>query len=111
LAEAEKRLSLSSDKAKFGSEEYAKAEIRADMASLFLSAELGIPYDPIDQAGYINNWIQVLKNDKNEVFRAASDASKICDYILQREKAQDFTTQTHVERLSEQTEFERGAHH
>jgi putative DNA primase/helicase len=81
-AEAGKRLNLSSDKAPFGSPEYAKAEIRVDMASLFLSAELGIPYDPKDQAGYIHNWVQVLKNDKNEVFKAASDASKICDFIL-----------------------------
>ena len=46
-----------------------------------MSAELGIPYDPKDQAAYIQNWIQVLKNDKNEVFRAAADASKACDYL------------------------------
>jgi antirestriction protein ArdC len=57
------------------------------MASPFLSAELGIPYDPKDQAGYIANWIQVLKNDKNEVFRAASDTSKICDFILGKTQA------------------------
>jgi antirestriction protein ArdC len=54
---------------------------------LFLSAELGIPFDPKDQAGYIANWIQVLKNDKNEVFRAASDASKACDYLMNKEKS------------------------
>jgi antirestriction protein ArdC len=70
----------------FGSPGYAKEEIRADLSSLFLSAELGIPYDPKDQASYIHNWIQVLKNDKNEVFRAASDASKACDYLLAKEK-------------------------
>jgi antirestriction protein ArdC len=65
----------------FGSPEYAQEEIRADLASLFLAAELGIPYDPKDQASYIQNWIKVLKNDKNEVFRAAADASKACDYL------------------------------
>jgi antirestriction protein ArdC len=65
----------------FGSPDYAKEEIRADLSSLFLAAELGIPYDPKDQAAYIQSWITVLKNDKNEVFRAASDASKICDYL------------------------------
>ena len=79
---AKGRLDRTGEKGAFGSPEYAKEEIRADMASLFLSAELGIPYDPVDQAGYISNWIQVLKNDKNEVFKAASDASKICDFIL-----------------------------
>jgi len=78
---AKKRLDRLTE-AKFGTPDYAKEEIRADLTSLFLSAELGIPYDPKDQAAYIGNWIQVLKNDKNEVFKAAADASKACDYIL-----------------------------
>ena len=69
------------DNQPFGSPEYAKEEIRADLSSLFLSAELGIPYDPKDQASYIQSWIKVLKNDKNEVFRAAADASRACDYL------------------------------
>jgi putative DNA primase/helicase len=71
----------------FGSPGYAQEEIRADLSSLFLSAELGIPYDPKDQASYSHNWIQVLKNDENEVFRAASDASKACDYLMKKEKS------------------------
>ena len=78
---AEHRLNRLSKHAPFGSPDYAKEEIRADLSSLFMSAELGIPYDPKDQAAYIQNWIQVLKNDKNEVFRAAADASKACDYL------------------------------
>jgi antirestriction protein ArdC len=66
----------------FGFPGYAQEEMRADLASLFMAAELGIPYDPKDQASYIQSWIKVLKNDKNEVFRAAADASKACDYVL-----------------------------
>jgi antirestriction protein ArdC len=42
---AKGRLDRTSEKGAFGTPEYAKEEIRADMASLFLSAELGIPYD------------------------------------------------------------------
>jgi putative DNA primase/helicase len=84
---ARNRLDRTAEKGAFGSPEYAKEEIRADIASLFLAAELGIPYDPKEQAGYIGHWIQVLKNDKSEVFKAASDASKICDYILGKERA------------------------
>lgn len=96
------RLNRLSEKAPFGSPEYAKEEIRADLASLYLAAELGIPYDPKDQAGYIQNWIQVLKNDKNEVFRAASDASKICDYLhsLENGKVKPTEPASHVERLN-----------
>jgi len=78
---AKHRLNRLTDNQPFGSPAYAQEEIRADLSSLFLSAELGIPYDPKDQASYIQSWIKVLKNDKNEVFRAAADASKACDYL------------------------------
>jgi antirestriction protein ArdC len=81
------RLNRHKEKAPFGSTAYAHEEIVADLASLYLSAELGIPYDPGDQAGYIHTWLQVLKNDKNEVFKAASEASKACDFILQKDRA------------------------
>jgi putative DNA primase/helicase len=80
------RLDRLRDDAPFGSAEYGKEEIRADLTSLFLTDELGVPFDPKDQAGYISCWIKVLKNDKNEVFKAASDASKICDYILGKDR-------------------------
>jgi antirestriction protein ArdC len=84
---AKSRLDRLRDDAPFGSPEYGKEEIRADLTSLFLSAELGIPFDPKDQAGYISSWIKVLKNDKNEVFKAAADASKACDFILGKDRA------------------------
>jgi antirestriction protein ArdC len=35
-------------------------------------------------AGYVANWLQALKNDKFEIFRAAADAQKICDYLAER---------------------------
>ena len=71
----------------FGYEAYSREEIRADLTSLFLAAELGAPFDPKDQAGYISSWIKVLKNDKNEVFKAAADASKACDFILDKNRS------------------------
>jgi antirestriction protein ArdC len=52
------RLNRLSEKAPFGSPEYAKEEIRADLSSLFLAAELGIPYDSKDQAGYIQTGLK-----------------------------------------------------
>jgi putative DNA primase/helicase len=69
------RLNRLTDYQPFGSPEYAKEQITADLSNLFLSAELGIPYDPKDQASYIQCWTKVLKDDKNEVLRAAADAS------------------------------------
>lgn len=75
----------------FGSEVYAKEELRAEMASLFLQIELGVPHDPNRHASYVDSWISILKQDKNELFRAAKDASAAADYIvaLSKEKALD----------------------
>jgi antirestriction protein ArdC len=58
-------------------------EVRADLASVFMGAELGLPCDIPNHASYLGYWIDVLKRDKREVFRAAADAQKIADYLLQ----------------------------
>ena len=54
----------------------------ADFASCFMAAEKSIPYDPAQTAAYVASWIKALKDDKNEIFRAASAASKAADYVL-----------------------------
>lgn len=66
----------------FGSEEYAKEELRAEMASLFLSYQLGVPHDVGQHAAYVESWIKVLAKDKNELFRAARDAEQITEYLM-----------------------------
>lgn len=65
------------------------------LASLFLAAERGIPHDPMNHAAYVGSWIKALKSDKNEIFRAATDASKMTDYLLdlEQQKAEDLTQQ------------------
>lgn len=68
---------------KFGSEEYAREELRAELASYFLAAKIGIPHDHGKHASYIGSWIQALQQDHNEIFRAAKDAEQICDFVLQ----------------------------
>lgn len=66
---------------KFGTEEYAKEELRAEIGSLMLGADLQIGHDPERHASYVASWIQVLKNDPFEIHRAAADAQKIFDYV------------------------------
>jgi antirestriction protein ArdC len=87
---------------KFGDPDYAREEIRADMASAMICAETGIPFNPEQTAGYVKNWISVLKDDKNEFFKAAADASKICDHLLGREWAKQAESEpaTHAERIT-----------
>lgn len=72
----------------FGSEGYAKEELRAEIASMILGDELGIGHDPGQHASYVQSWIKVLQNDPMEVFRAASDAEKIQTFVLGLEQQQ-----------------------
>lgn len=74
---------------RFGDENYAKEELRAELASLFLSAEKGIPHDSKRHAAYVGSWIKALKDDKNEIFRAAHDASAAAEYLLALDRGQD----------------------
>jgi antirestriction protein ArdC len=66
----------------FGSESYAKEELRAELASYFMSAQIGIPHDPERHASYVQNWIQVLRNDHNEIFRASRDAELMVRFVM-----------------------------
>jgi antirestriction protein ArdC len=62
---------------------YAEAELRAEMASCFLMAALGIPGgDLTNHAAYVQSWLQALENDPRHIFKASSAASKAADYLL-----------------------------
>ena len=65
---------------------YAREELVAELASWFVSAETGLPFDPSQHGAYIKSWLRALKKDKNELFRAALAASKATDYLLQVKK-------------------------
>ena len=52
---------------RFGDTNYAKEELRAELASVFLAAELGVPHDPANHAAYVGSWIEALNQDKNEI--------------------------------------------
>ena len=71
----------------FGSPEYAKEELCAELASYFLGQDVGIRSDGLDQqhAAYIESWAKALEKDPNEIFRAAATAEKICDYLYTKE--------------------------
>lgn len=74
----------------FGSQEYAKEELRAELASYFLASRLGIPHDTQHVAAYVGSWIEALQKDHNEIHRASRDAEKIVEFVLdfQQEKTQ-----------------------
>lgn len=72
----------------FGSPEYAKEELRAEIASAFTAQELGLDYEQNEHMenheAYVQNWIDVLENEPNELFAAIKDAEKISDYLIEK---------------------------
>ena len=69
----------------FGSEGYAKEELKAECFSLMMGDELGIGHDPEQHAAYVGSWIKVLESDPLEIFRATSDSEKMLKYVLDLE--------------------------
>lgn len=68
----------------FGSVEYAKEELRAEISSSFLMQELGLEYDERhlkNHKAYIQNWLQIIKDKPNELFKAINDSDKIVSYL------------------------------
>lgn len=79
----------------YGSEEYAKEELRAEIASSFIAAELNLPSGEdylYNHKAYIQYYISILENDPNELFRAIKDAEKICDYVIDVGELEKFRT-------------------
>ena len=66
----------------FGSEGYAREELRAEIASLIVGNETGIGHDPSQHAAYVASWIKVLREDPLEIFRAAADAEKVSTFLI-----------------------------
>lgn len=70
----------------FGSDGYAKEELRAEIASMILGADVGTGHDPSRHAAYVGSWIKAIRDDPNLLQRAASDAEKIVDFIKDLEQ-------------------------
>lgn len=67
---------------RFGSAAYAREELVAELAAAFLCAALGIQ-PTVRHADYLGNWLAVLRADSRAIFRAASQASKAAEFLLQ----------------------------
>lgn len=69
----------------FGSKDYAREELIAEMGSAFLCAALGIE-PTVRHADYLASWLEVLRDDNRAIFRAASAASKAADWLLTKHR-------------------------
>ena len=68
----------------FGSPEYAREELRAEISAMMTGERVGVGHDPQRGAAYVENWVKVLEKDPHEIHRAARDAQKMSDYLMKR---------------------------
>jgi antirestriction protein ArdC len=72
------------EKAIFGSGEYGKEELVAEMGSAMLCAIAGINNEQIveNSAAYLANWLKAIREDSRLLLQAAAQAQKAADHIL-----------------------------
>ena len=68
----------------FGSPDYAKEELRAEISAMMTGERVGVGHDPSRGAAYVEGWIAALEEDPREIRRAAADAQRISDFVLVR---------------------------
>jgi antirestriction protein ArdC len=68
--------------AAFGSADYSREELIAEMGSAFLCAEAGIESTLDNSAAYLKGWLEALKGDARLIVAAASAAQRATDFIL-----------------------------
>lgn len=69
--------------APFGTPDYSKEELVAEMGAAFLCAVAGISPPMIEQsAAYLAGWLRQMKQDKKLIVQAAGHAQKAADLIL-----------------------------
>lgn len=68
---------------KFGSQDYSKEELIAEIGASMLTQFAGISDITIDNSvAYIQSWIKKLKDDKTMIVKAGAKAQNAVDYVL-----------------------------
>ena len=71
---------------RFGDNAYAYEEMIAEMGSLQLAMETGLPSQIENHASYVEHWLSVLKSDKKAIFSASAQATKAVNFIMGRQQ-------------------------
>lgn len=67
----------------FGSKDYAREELVAEIGACFIMARLGITGEHIDNhAAYLASWLKCLREDSRAIFKAAAQAQLAADLVL-----------------------------
>lgn len=71
--------------------ERALSELRAEIASAYMLAELGVPqsHDLSNVTAYVNSWLKALRSDPRFIFTASTAASRSADFILSLSRTEE----------------------
>lgn len=97
----------------FGSANYAREELCAELGAAMAAAAMGIE-PTVQHASYLESWLKVLKEDNRAIFRAAAQATKAADMLLDaeakgREAAAQAAAELAATRASEYAEAKAAA--
>lgn len=67
---------------KFGTEEYAKEELIAELSAAMLCSHFQIEGD-LRHAEYLQSWLKALKAEPKLLWKSASKAQKVFDYLME----------------------------
>ena len=70
----------------FGSESYAREELRAEIAAMMAGERLGVGHEPRHGNAYVESWVKALRDDPREIRAAAVDAQRMADWMVARER-------------------------
>ncbi|MCD9096695.1 ArdC family protein [Luteimonas fraxinea] len=65
----------------FGSLDYAREELVAEISSMTMGERLSVGHDPTQHAAYIKSWLRLLRDDPKEIFRAAAAAERVVEFL------------------------------
>jgi len=71
------------DLASKNTEGYAFEELVAELGAYYLGERMGVPVEPENHASYVASWLKAIKDDPDALRRAASQAERAADWLLE----------------------------
>ena len=78
------RATLKNGVGDFGSVEYAREELRAEISAMLTGVRVGVGHDGSRGATYVQGWLTALEHDSQEIDQAAAEAQHMSDYLLRQ---------------------------
>lgn len=70
---------------RFGDNAYAFEEMVAEIGTVQICLETGLPHSIEASSTYIQNWLDVLKSDKKAIFTASAKSGQAVDFVMGRQ--------------------------